>query len=164
MSKDNLGGIFAILKEIADELGWNYSHGNMTEKSFKAVQVYPLQHVTINNITVQEQIATYSVNIIIADLVNFLKTENEGLNPVVFYSEIGYTENTNYAHVLQELYVLFNLKVREKRLQYAEDVNIVYPLTFNPFIDAEADVLAGYTITLTIEGKSPSVIDCYDEV
>jgi len=57
MSKDNLGGIFAILKEIAYELGWNYSHGNMTEKSFKAVNVYPLQHVTINNITVQEQIA-----------------------------------------------------------------------------------------------------------
>jgi hypothetical protein len=164
MSKDNLGGIFAILKEIADELGWNYSHGNMTEKSFKAVNVYPLQHVTINNITVQEQIATYSVNIIIADLVNFLKTENEGLNPVVLYSEIGYTENTNYAHVLQELYVLFNLKVREKRLQYAEDINIVYPLTFNPFIDAEADVLAGYTITLTIEGRAPAVIDCYNEV
>jgi hypothetical protein len=36
MSKDNLGGIFAILKEIADELGWNYSHGNMTEMSLKA--------------------------------------------------------------------------------------------------------------------------------
>jgi hypothetical protein len=136
----------------------------MTETSFKAVNVYPLQHVTINNITVQEQIETYSVNIIIADLVNFLKTENEGLNPVVLYSEIGYPENTNYAHVLQELYVLFNLKVREKRLQYAEDVNIVYPLTFNPFIDAEADVLAVYTITLTIEGKAPTVIDCYNEV
>jgi hypothetical protein len=82
MSKDNLGGIFAILKEIADELGWNYSHGNMTEMSLKAVNVYPLQHCTIQSITVQEQIATYSINIIIADLVNFLKTENEQLNLV----------------------------------------------------------------------------------
>jgi hypothetical protein len=164
MSKDNLGGIFAILKEIADELGWNYSHGNMTEMSFKAVNVYPLQHCTIQSITVQEQIATYSINIIIADLVNFLKTENEQLNLVTLYSELGYTENSNYAHVLQDLYVKFNLKLREKRLQFAEDVNLVYPVTFNPFIEADSDVLAGYTITLTIEGKAPSVIDCYDEV
>jgi hypothetical protein len=164
MSKDNLGGIFAILKEIADELGWNYSHGNMTEMSLKAVNVYPLQHCTIQSITVQEQIATYSINIIIADLVNFLKTENEQLNLVTLYSELGYTENSNYAHVLQDLYVKFNLKLREKRMQFAEDVNLVYPVTFNPFIEADADVLAGYTITLTIEGKSPSVIDCYDEV
>jgi hypothetical protein len=89
MSKDNLGGIFAILKEIADELGWNYSHGNMTEMSLKAVNVYPLQHCTIQSITVQEQIATYSINIIIADLVNFLKTENEQLNLVTLYSELG---------------------------------------------------------------------------
>ena len=164
MSKDNLGGIFAILKEIADELGWNYSHGNMTEMSLKAVNVYPLQHCTIQSITVQEQIATYSINIIIADLVNFLKTENEQLNLVTLYSELGYTENSNYAHVLQDLYVKFNLKLREKRLQFAEDVNLVYPVTFNPFIEADSDVFAGYTITLTIEGKSPSVIDCYDEV
>ena len=164
MSKDNLGGIFAILKEIADELGWNYSHGNMTEMSLKAVNVYPLQHCTIQSITVQEQIATYSINIIIADLVNFLKTENEQLNLVTLYSELGYTENSNYAHVLQDLYVKLNLKLREKRLQFAEDVNLVYPVTFNPFIEADSDVLAGYTITLTIEGKSPSVIDCYDEV
>jgi hypothetical protein len=101
MSKDNLGGIFAILKEIADELGWNYSHGNMTEMSLKAVNVYPLQHCTIQSITVQEQIATYSINIIIADLVNFLKTENEQLNLVTLYSELGYTENSNYAHVFR---------------------------------------------------------------
>jgi hypothetical protein len=164
MSKDNLGGIFAILKEIADELGWNYSHGNMTEMSLKAVNVYPLQHCTIQSITVQEQIATYSINIIIADLVNFIKTENEQLNLVTLYSELGYTENSNYAHVLQDLYVKFNLKLREKRMQFAEDVNLVYPVAFNPFIEADSDVLAGYTITLTIEGKSPSVIDCYDEV
>jgi hypothetical protein len=96
--------------------------------------------------------------------VNFLKTENEQLNLVTLYSELGYTENSNYAHVLQDLYVKFNLKLREKRMQFAEDVNLVYPVTFNPFIEADSDVLAGYTITLTIEGKSPSVIDCYDEV
>jgi hypothetical protein len=107
------------------------------------VNVYPLQHCTIQSITVQEQIATYSINIIIADLVNFLKTENEQLNLVTLYSELGYTENSNYAHVLQDLYVKFNLKLREKRMQFAEDVNLVYPVTFNPFIEADSDVLAG---------------------
>lgn len=162
--KSNLGGVFAILKEIADELGWNYSHGNLTEMSLKAVNVYPLQHCTIQSVTVGEQIATYQINIIIADIVNFLKGENEGLDLVDLYSELGYTENSNYAHILQDLYVRWNLKLREKRLQYAEDINLVYPITFAPFIEADADVLAGYTITLTIEAKSPTVLDCYGEL
>jgi hypothetical protein len=164
MSKNNIGGIFAIMKEIADELGWNYSHGNLSEVGFRAVQVYPLQHVTIQSITIAEQISTVTLNIVIADIVNYLKGENEQLNQVNLYSQIGYTENSNYAHILNELYVRFSLKLREKMLQYNEDWRVTLPITATPFIEADKDVLAGHTISIVAEIKSPFVIDCYDEV
>jgi hypothetical protein len=164
MSKNNIGGVFAILKEIADELNWNYSHGNLSEVGFRAVQVYPLQHVTIQSISVAEQISTYTLNVVIADIVNFLKGENEQLDQVDLYSQIGYTENSNYAHILNDLYVRFNLKIKEKQQQYNEDINFTYPISFTPFIEADKDVLAGHTISMVIEAKSPSVIDCFDEI
>jgi len=164
MSKQNIGGLFAILKEIADELGWNYSHGNLSEVGFRAVQVYPLQHVTIQSITVADQISTVTLNVVIADIVNFLKGENETMDLVTLYSEIGYTENSNYAHILNELYVKFTLKLREKILQYNEDWNVTLPITMTPFIEADKDVLAGHTISMVCEIRSSWVIDCYDEV
>jgi len=164
MSKKGLGGVFAIFKEIADELGWNYSHGNLTEVGLKAVQVYPLQHCSISSITVQDQISTVVVNVMVADIVNFLKTENEQDNLVNLYSEIGYTENSNYAHILQEVYYACVLKLREKHLQYNEDVALVRPIAMNPFIEADADVLAGFTVDVSFEIKSPWVTDCYNEV
>lgn len=164
MSKQNIGGVFAVLKEISTELGWNYSHGNLSEMGLRAVQVYPIQHVTIQSISVSDQISIYTMNIVIADIVNFLKTENADENPVALYSEIGYTENSNYAHILNDLYVKYTLKLREKQLQYNEDINLTLPVSFTPFIEADTDVLAGHTISLVIEARSPWVIDCYNEV
>jgi len=83
---------------------------------------------------------------------------------VTLYSEIGYTENSNYAHILNQLYVKFTLKLREKILQYNEDWNVTLPVTMTPFIEADKDVLAGHTISMVCEIRSPWVIDCYDEV
>ncbi len=164
MSKHGIGGVFAVLKEIATELGWNYSHGNLTEVALKAVQVYPLQHCSISTIAVQDQISTVTVNVMVADIVNFLKGENEQDNLVNLYSELGYTENSNYAHILENLYMEFSLKLREKDLAYNEDIRLVRPISMNPFIEADADVLAGFTVDLQFEIRSPWVTDCYNEV
>ena len=93
MSKHGIGGVFAVLKEIATELGWNYSHGNLTEVALKAVQVYPLQHCSISTIAVQDQISPVTVNVMVADIANLLKTENAQYNLINLYSELGDTEN-----------------------------------------------------------------------
>jgi hypothetical protein len=100
---NNIGTAFAIVQEIAEELGWNYSHGNLTEMGFKAVTVYPLTHLTIQTVQLNDYVSTIQMNVIIADIVNFLKGENEQESLITLYSEQGYTENQNYAHILQDL-------------------------------------------------------------
>ena len=161
---NNIGTAFAIIQEIAEELGWNYSHGNLTEAGFKAVTVYPLVHNTIQSVTLTDQISTVQLNVIIADIVNFLKGENEQESLITLYSEQGYTENQNYAHILQDLYVRFSLKLREKEMQYNESIYFARPITFVPFIEADKDVLAGYNVTINLEIRSPWVTDCYNEI
>ena len=161
---NNIGTAFAIVQEIAEELGWNYSHGNLTEMGFKAVTVYPLTHLTIQTVQLNDYVSTIQMNVIIADIVNFLKGENEQESLITLYSEQGYTENQNYAHILQDLYVKFSLKLREKEMQYNQSIMIQKPIAFVPFIESDKDVLAGYNITINMDVQSPWVTDCYNEV
>jgi hypothetical protein len=155
---------FKIIKEIADELGWNYSHGNLTETPFRSNIVYPMLHNTIQAIQLNEQTSQIQLNIIIADVVNYLKTENETMDLSDVYSELGYTENQNYINILNQLYMNFALKIREKKLQYNQDISFEFPIQMTPFIEADKDVLAGYNITLNINQLSPYITDCYDEI
>ena len=162
--RNNIGTIFEIVKEISDELGWNYSHGNLTEAGLKSITVYPLVHLSLQQVQLDDYVSQVQFNCIIADQVNYLKTENESMDLVDVYAVQGFTENQNYAHILQDLYMKFALKLREKEMQYNSDISIVKPTTFTPFIEADKDVLAGYNIALNVNITSPSVTDCYNEI
>lgn len=164
MINNHIGTALQIFKEIADELGYNYSHGNLTEKTLKAVNVYPYQHVTIQNISLSDSVATMQFNISICDILNFLKGENEDLDLETLYSKIGYTENTNYSSVVQNLYVQFALKLRQKEQQYYSQFRYQRPIMFTPFIENTSDVTAGFDIQITFDIISPFVTDCYDEI
>jgi hypothetical protein len=120
--------------------------------------------LTIQTVQLNDYVSTIQMNVIIADIVNFLKGENEQESLITLYSEQGYTENQNYAHILQDLYVKFSLKLREKEMQYNQSIMIQKPIAFVPFIEADKDVLAGYNITINMDVQSPWVTDCYNEV
>jgi hypothetical protein len=164
MTSNHIGTAFQVFKEIADELGYNYSHGNMSESRVKAVNVYPFEHCTIQNVSIENQVTTIQFNITICDILNFVKTENQNLDEEVVYSEIGYTENTNYAHILQNLYVQFMLKLKAKEQEYFGQIQFTRPILMTPFIEGTQDVTAGYDIQLSIQVFSPFITDCYDEV
>jgi hypothetical protein len=108
MNNNHIGTAFELMKDIATEEGWNYSHGTLTELDFKAFLVFPLMHCSIQSVALTDQVATIQMNVMVADRVNFLKTENEQENLITEYSEYGYTENQNYGHILQDLYVRFS--------------------------------------------------------
>ena len=163
MNNNHIGTAFQIFKEIADELGWNYSHGTLDEHSLKAITVYPLLHVTMQNASLTDVTEQFQFNILIADITNYLKGENEQQNLVDTYEEYGYTENQNYAHILQNLYVAFSQKLYDKEKEYFSQVQWIRPIAFTPFTEGGQDVLTGYNVTITIELQNPWVTDgtCY---
>ena len=163
MNNNHIGTAFQIFKEIADELGWDYSHGTLDEHSLKAITVYPLLHVTMQNASLTDVIEQFNFNILIADITNYLKGENEQQNLVDTYEEYGYTENQNYAHILQNLYVAFSQKLYAKEKEYFSQVQWIRPIAFTPFTEGGQDVLTGYNVSITIELQNPWVTDgtCY---
>lgn len=163
MNNNHIGTAFQIFKEIADELGWNYSHGTLDEHSLKAITVYPLLHVTMQNASLTDVTEQFQFNILIADITNYLKGENEQQNLVDTYEEYGYTENQNYAHILQNLYVAFAQKLYAKEKEYFSQVQWIRPIAFTPFTEGGQDVLTGYNVSITIELQNPWVTDgtCY---
>lgn len=163
MNNNHIGTAFLIFKEIADELEWNYSHGTLDEHSLKAITVYPLLHVTMQTASLTDVTEQFSFNVLIADITNYLKGENEQQDLVDVYSEIGYTENQNYAHILQNLYVAFAQKLYAKEKEYFSQVQWIRPISFTPFTEGGQDVLTGYNVSITIELQNPWVTDgtCY---
>ncbi|MFN7323019.1 MAG: hypothetical protein ACK5SP_01980 [bacterium] len=159
MNNNHIGTAFEVMKDIADLEGWNYSHGTLTEFDFKAFLVFPLMHCSIQSVALTDQVATIQMNIMVADRVNFLKTENEQENLITEYSQYGYTENQNYANILQDLYVRFSKGLWRTEQDYFNQIQYIRPITFQPFMETLDSVLAGYQITVGIELINPWVTD-----
>ena len=159
MNNNHIGTAFELMKDIATEEGWNYSHGTLTELDFKAFLVFPLMHCSIHSVALTDQVATIKMNVMVADRVNFLKTENEQENLITEYSEYGYTENQNYGHILQDLYVRFSKGLWRTEQNYYNQVQYIRPITFQPFVETMDTVLGGYQITVGIELINPWVTD-----
>ncbi len=163
MNNNHVGTAFQIFREIADELGWNYSHGTLDEHSLKAVTVYPLLHVTMQNASLTDVTEQFTFNILIADITNYLKGENEQQDLVDTYELIGYTENQNYAHILQNLYVEFSRMIYAKEKEYYSQIQFNRPIAFVPFTEGGGDVLTGYNVSISFNQINPWVTDgtCY---
>lgn len=159
MNNNHIGTAFEVMKDIADLEGWNYSHGTLTEFDFKAFLVFPLMHCSIQSVSLTDQVATIQMNIMVADRVNFLKTENEQENLITEYSQYGYTENQNYANILQDLYVRFSKGLWRTEQDYFNQIQYIRPITFQPFVETLDSVLAGHNISVSIEVINPWVTD-----
>jgi hypothetical protein len=159
MNNNHIGTAFKVFKDIATDEGWNYSHGTLTEFDFKAFTVFPLMHCSIQSVSLTDQIASIQMNIMIADRVNFLKGENGQLNLITVYNQYGYTENENYAHILQEMYVQMSKGLWKLEQDYFNQIQFQRPIVFNPFVETMDSVLAGYQIQVTIDLINPWVTD-----
>ena len=159
MNNNHIGTAFEVMKDIAELEGWNYSHGTLTEFDFKAFLVFPLMHCSIQQVNLTDQVATVQMNIMVADRVNYLKTENEQENLITEYSKYGYTENQNYANILQDLYVRFSKGLWRVEQDYYNQIQWIRPINFIPFVETMDSVLAGYQIQVGITLINPWVTD-----
>ena len=88
-----------------------------------------------------------------------LKTENDGLTESTVYDKIGYTENQNYSHVMQEVYVRFMTALHYVKEDAYNEAYCNDPINFTAFIEAEEHVVAGYSLTLNLTVENPFVTD-----
>jgi hypothetical protein len=156
--KNSIGTIIKLFNEVAELIGARFSHGVESETDKRAMLVYPYIHINIANISVAEPLCTISVNVMIADRVNITTTENQSKDEGVVYSESGYTENENYAFVLQELYTKYVIAFKKKSMEYYNAMEI-QPYSLEAFEDAQTDKVAGFNASISIMVVSPIVTD-----
>ena len=159
VNKNHIGTVFYLVKTIANNLGWQYTHGNLSDFDFKQFAVFPLCHNTIQSVSVQDNTVIVSLSITIADRIVWMSTENKGDDLTTLYSQYGYTENSNYAQILQSLYFDFVTELRKQEQILYNNLQYTRPYEMTPFIETMADVLAGYTINLTLTITNPLVTD-----
>ena len=159
VNKNHIGTAFYLVKTIATNLGYEYSHGNLSDFDFKQFSVFPLCHNTIQSVSVQDSTSIVSLSITIADRVIFTKTENQGDDLAVLFSQYGYTENSNYAQILQSMYVDFITELRKQEQLLYNNLNYARPISMTPFVETLNSVLAGFTLTLDLTITNPLVTD-----
>lgn len=158
-NKNHIGTAFYFVQQIASNLDYRYTHGNLSEFDFKTFSVFPLCHLTLDTVSVQETTSEIGLTITLADRVTFLKTTNQGEDLSTLYSAYGYTENSNYAFILQQLYVDWVTEVKKQEMSMYNNLTFAKPMTMVPFVETLDTVLAGYTITLNLTITNPLVTD-----
>ena len=158
INKNHIGTDNYFWRQVASRMKAQYSHGSLTEKDFKAIAVYPLLHTTINSIQA-EQTATMQFTIMIADQNINYSNDFQGLDQSEVFQEYGYTENANYAFVLQEMYIRLTKEMEYQEQQMFNSLQIQKPYTLTPMVEDLDAILTGFTADVSLDIINPIVTD-----
>ena len=80
MSNQGVRGYYQITQTIknqllADENVNTVTTGDITEIDLSKQTIFPLSHIIINNVTIQEQVLNFNISVLAMDLVNLSKEE-----------------------------------------------------------------------------------------
>ena len=159
IEKNHIGTGNYFWKAVADRMGAQYSHGTLTEFDFKAITVFPLLHIAISRIDLNESTAVLTYSIMIADQNMRYSNDFQGMANSTTFEEVGYTEDENYAFVLQEMYVRLIREISYMEQDMYNNLNIQRPYTLTPFIKDTDSVLTGFTADISLNIINPIVTD-----
>ena len=80
MSNQGVRGYYQITQTIKDQLLADenvntVTTGDITEIDLSKQTIFPLSHIIINNVTIQEQVLQFNISVLAMDLVNLSKEE-----------------------------------------------------------------------------------------
>ena len=133
---------------IAEPFVNTVTQGDITNIDLNKNTIYPLCHLTINNVTLTSNISTADVSIILMDIVDFSKEASS--------SDIR--GNNNELDVLNtQLAVAGRLHAELLRLDtYYMDYQIDSPFNCEPFTDRFENNVAGWAVSFSITIANPS--------
>ena len=148
MSNTGIRGFYKLTETIKEQLLEDINvntvtTGDITDVNLNKQDIFPLSHIIINNVTVNEQTLDFNISILACDIVNQSKLETEDI----------FTGNNDVQNILNtQLAVLNKLSQRLRMGQLHTDM---YQLngspSLSPFYDRFENQLAGWTATMDIQ-------------
>ena len=148
MSNQGIRGFYQLTETIktnllADINVNTVTTGDITDINLGKQDMFPLSHIIVNNVVVNEQTLDFNISILACDIVNQSKLETEDI----------FTGNNDVQNILNtQLAVLNKLSQRLRMGQLHTDM---YQLngspSLSPFYDRFENQLAGWTATMDIQ-------------
>ena len=127
---------------VADPFTNTITKGDLASVDISKNTIFPLTHMIVNGASFREDIISYSISILSMDVVDFSKEETTD----------KFIGNDNEDDILNTQISLLNRlyeKLRRGNL-YDDNYQVEGSPTLEPFTDRFENVLAGWTLNLTI--------------
>ncbi len=147
MSNQGVRGYYQLTSTIEDQLLLDVntntvSIGDISDVNLNKQDIFPLAHIIVNSVSVEEQVLRFSITILACDIVDQTKD----------LTTDRFTGNTNEQDILNTQLAVLNRLVQRLRMgQLHQDM---YQLEGNPslepFMDRFENQLAGWSASMDI--------------
>ena len=147
MSNQGVRGYYQLTSTIEDQLLLDVNNntvsiGDITDVNLNKQDIFPLAHIIVNSVSVEEQVLRFSITILACDIVDQTKD----------LTTDRFTGNTNEQDILNTQLAVLNRLIQRLRMgQLHQDK---YQLEGNPslepFMDRFENQLAGWSASMDI--------------
>ena len=148
MSNQGIRGFYQLTETIKTNLLTDINvntvtTGDITDINLGKQDMFPLSHIIVNNVVVNEQTLDFNISILACDIVNQSKLETTDI----------FTGNNDVQNILNTQLAVLNKLIQKLRMgnlhtdMYKLDGNP----SLDPFYDRFENQLAGWTATMNIK-------------
>jgi len=148
MSNQGVRGYYQLTETIKEQLLADVNvntvtTGDITDVNLSKQDIFPLSHIIVNNVTVNEQTLDFNISILSSDIVNQSKLETTDV----------FTGNNDVQNILNTQLAVLNRLIQKLRMGnlHIDMYQLDGSPSLEPFYDRFENQLAGWTATMDIQ-------------
>lgn len=148
MSNQGIRGFYQLTETIKTQLLADINvntvtTGDITDINLGKQDMFPLSHIIVNNVVVNEQTLDFNISILSCDIVNQSKLETTDI----------FTGNNDVQNILNTQLAVLNKLIQKLRMGnlHTDMYQLDGSPSLDPFYDRFENQLAGWTATMNIQ-------------
>ena len=148
MSQQGIRGFYQLTETIKTELLSDknintVTTGDISDVNLNKQDIFPLGHIIVNNVVVNEQTLDFNISVLACDIVNQSKDETAD----------RFRGNNNVQDILNTQLSVLNKLIQRLRMGdlYTDMYQLNGTASLQPFYDRFENQLAGWTATMDIQ-------------
>ena len=148
MSNQGVRGFYQLTETIKTQLLLDVNvntvtTGDISDINLNKQDIFPLSHIIVNNVVVNEQTLDFNISILSCDIVNQSKLETVDI----------FTGNNDVQNILNTQLAVLNKVIQKLRMGnlHTDTYQLDGSPSLDPFYDRFENQLAGWTATMNIK-------------
>ena len=148
MSNQGVRGFYQLTETIKTQLLLDINvntvtTGDISDVNLNKQDIFPLSHIIVNNVVVNEQTLDFNISILSSDIVNQSKLETVDI----------FTGNNDVQNILNTQLAVLNKVIQKLRMGnlHTDMYQLDGSPSLDPFYDRFENQLAGWTATMNIQ-------------